>query len=127
METKLTNNAQFGEGVLIVQKLNIGIVHIRLPWPKLIDMNAPTVLSEASLLQQMRQAHTEQELVNLLEVTYQKVSTVSDESGWDTLSNSLLQQLNSINPLYIDDAREWNMIKLARVFIHRISTHQFTH
>jgi hypothetical protein len=127
METKLTNNAQFGEGVLIVQKLNIGMVHIRLTWPKLIDMNAPTVLSEASLLQQMRQAHTEQELVNLLEVTYQKVSTVSDESGWDTLSNSLLQQLNSINPLYIDDAREWNMIKLARVFIHRISTHQFTH
>jgi hypothetical protein len=127
METKLTNNAQFGEGVLIVQKLNIGMVHIRLSWPKLIDMNAPTVLSEASLLQQMRQAHTEQELVNLLEVTYQKVSTVSDESGWDTLSNSLLQQLNSINPLYIDDAREWNMIKLARVFIHRISTHQFTH
>jgi len=127
METKLTNNAQFGEGVLIVQKLNIGMVHIRLTWPKLIDMNAPIVLSEASLLQQMRQAHTEQELVNLLEVTYQKVSTVSDESGWDTLSNSLLQQLNSINPLYIDDAREWNMIKLARVFIHRISTHQLTH
>ncbi len=90
-------------------------------------MNAPVVLSEASLLQQMRHAHTEQELANLLEVTYHQVSDVSDESGWNKLSNSLLQQLNSINPLYIDDAQEWNMIKLARVFIHRISTHQLTH
>ena len=90
-------------------------------------MNAPVVLSEASLLEQLRHAHTEQELANLLEVTYRKVSTVSDESGWDTLSSSLLQQLNAINPLYIDDAQEWNMIKLARVFIYRISTHQLTH
>ena len=127
METKLTNNAQFGEGVLIVQKLNIGMVYYQLPCLKLHVMNAHVVLSEASLLQQMRHAHTEQELANLLEVTYHQVSDVSDESGWNKLSNSLLQQLNSINPLYIDDAQEWNMIKLARVFIHRISTHQLTH
>lgn len=90
-------------------------------------MNAPVVLSEASLLQQMRHAHTEQDLANLLEDTYREVSTISDESGWVSLSNSLLQQLNSINPLYIDDAQEWNMIKLARVLIYRISTHQLTH
>ena len=103
------------------------MVHNPLPCHKLNVMNASVVLSEASLLQKMRHAHTEQELANLLEVTYQQVSTVSDESGWNTLSNSLLQQLNAINPLYIDDAREWNMIKLARVFIHRISTHQLAH
>jgi hypothetical protein len=113
--------------VLIVQKLNIGMVHNQLPCHKSHVMNAPVVLSEASLLEQMRHAHSEQELANLLEVTYRKVSKVSDESGWDTLSNSLLRQLNAINPLYIDDAREWNMIKLARVFIYRISTHQLSH
>ena len=104
---------------MIVQKLNIGMVHNQLPCHKSHVMNAPVVLSEASLLEQMRHAHSEQELANLLEVTYRKVSKVSDESGWDTLSNSLLRQLN--------DAREWNMIKLARVFIYRISTHQLSH
>jgi hypothetical protein len=106
------------------KKLIFGLKNKQLNCIKLTVMN---VLSEDSLLQQMRHAHTEQELANLLEVTYQKVSNVSDESGWDKLSNSLLRQLNSINPLYIDDPKEWDMIRLARVFIYRISSRQLTH
>jgi|GEM_PF-841747 len=127
METKLTNNAQYVKGILLSEKIIFGLKHKQLTCHKLNAMNAPAVLSEDSLLQQMRHAHSEQELANLLEVTYQKVSNVSDESGWDKLSNSLLRQLNSINPLYIDDPKEWDMIRLARVFIYRISARQLTH
>ena len=112
---------------MLSKKLFFGLKHKQLTCYKLTVMNAPAVLSEDSLLQQMRHAHTEQELANLLEVTYQKVSNVSDESGWDKLSNSLLRQLNSINPLYIDDPKEWDMIRLARVLIYRISSRQLTH
>jgi hypothetical protein len=90
-------------------------------------MNSSVVISEDSLIHQLRSAHSEKELANILEATYQNVSTVSDESGWEKLSKSLVKQLNSINPLYIDDPKEWTMIKLARVFIYRISTHQMAH
>ena len=90
-------------------------------------MNSPVAISQDALIHQLRTAHSADELVHLLKDTYHQVSEVSDETGWNQLSNSLLQQLNSINPLYIDDAREWNMIKLSRVFIYRISTHQLAY
>jgi len=87
-------------------------------------MNSPVAISEQVLLQRMRSAHSEQELAHLLEDTYHQVTETSSDDSWYDLANSLTHQLNSINPLFIEDAREWNMIKLARVFIYRISTHQ---
>ena len=87
-------------------------------------MNSPVAVSEQVLLQQMRNAHSVQELAHLLEDTYHQVTETSSDDSWNALANSLTNQLNSINPLFIEDPREWNMIKLARVFIYRISTHQ---
>lgn len=87
-------------------------------------MNSPVAISEQVLLQQMRSAHSEKELAHLLEDTYHQVTETASDDNWNELASSLTNQLNSINPLFIEDPREWNMIKLARVFIHRISTHQ---
>ncbi|MBU3743883.1 MAG: hypothetical protein FGM61_04950 [Sediminibacterium sp.] len=87
-------------------------------------MISPVAISEQVLLQQMRTAHSEQELAHLLEDTYHQVTETTSDDNWNELANSLTNQLNAINPLFIEDPQEWNMIKLARVFIHRISTHQ---
>ncbi|MEI8111698.1 MAG: hypothetical protein WCH59_11960 [Chitinophagia bacterium] len=87
-------------------------------------MHSPVAISEQVLLQQMRSAHSEQELAHLLTDTYHQVTETTSYDNWNQLADSLTTQLNSINPLFIEDAREWNMIKLARVLIYRISTHQ---
>ncbi len=88
-----------------------------------IHMDRVAHLNESVLLAQIRRTRSENELSHLIENSYRQVAGNSGEGQWNQFSSSLIRQINSINPLYIEDPAEWDILRKARVLIHRQSMH----
>jgi hypothetical protein len=84
-------------------------------------MDGVAQLNETTLLAQIRRVRSENELSHLIENSYKQVAGYSGESQWNLFSSSLIRQINSINPLYIEDPAEWDILRRARVLIYRQS------
>jgi len=84
-------------------------------------MDGVAQLNETTLLAQIRRVRSENELSHLIENSYKQVAGNSGESQWNLFSSSLIRQINSINPMYIEDPAEWDILRKARVLIYRQS------
>ena len=87
-----------------------------------IRMDGVAQLSETQLVEKIRQIRSEAELNHLIEETQHRLSDASID-GWYSFSSAVIRLINAVNPLYIEDPAEWDMLKRARVLIHRQSSH----
>jgi hypothetical protein len=85
-------------------------------------MDGVAQLSETQLVEKIRQIRSEAELNHLIEETQHRFSDASID-GWYSFSSAVIRLINAVNPLYIEDPAEWDMLKRARVLIHRQSSH----
>ena len=90
--------------------------------------NTKTMLStitpqEELLITRIRNTRSEAEANKIIE---QSFSEIARQSGQEELLSSyctkMNRQLGMINPMYIDDAEEWNIIQASKVFFYRIGS-----
>lgn len=84
-------------------------------------MDGVAQLTESALLDQIRQTRSASELAQLIESSYQQLSDSNPPEKWNQFSALVVQKINAINPLFIEDPTEWEILRRARVLIHRQS------
>ncbi len=76
---------------------------------------------EALLIQRLRKAKSEAEASKIIESTFNEIAHQTNQEDYlNSFAAKMNQQLGAINPLYIEDAEEWNMIQAAKVMFYRI-------
>ncbi|KAF0242220.1 MAG: hypothetical protein Q8K64_05985 [Sediminibacterium sp.] len=76
---------------------------------------------EAQLIQRLRKAKSEAEASKIIETTFNEIAHQANQEEYlNSFATKMNQQLGSINPLYIEDADEWNMIQASKVLFYRI-------
>lgn len=86
-----------------------------------IRMDGVAQLTESALLEKIRQTRSETELAHLIESSYQQLSDSNPPDRWNQFSALVVQKINAINPLFIEDPIEWDILRRARVLIYRQS------
>lgn len=86
-----------------------------------IRMDGVAQLTESALLEQIRQTRTKEELAELIEHSYHQVTESNLPGRWEQFSQSLVQKINGLNPLFIEDPIEWDILRKARVLLYRHS------
>jgi hypothetical protein len=81
-------------------------------------MDAVAQQTETQLLDKIRQIRSEEELTQLIEDAHNQL-TDSGKDAWVSFCSDVIKSINSVNPLYIEDPDEWDILKRARVLIHR--------
>lgn len=82
-------------------------------------MDGVAQLTETALLDKIRQTRSEAELNQLIEQAHQQVAESTSGDYWRSFSSSLVRLINSVNPLYIEDPAEWDILRRARVLLYR--------
>ena len=84
-------------------------------------MDGVAQLSETLLVEKIRRIRSEEELNHLIDEAHHQIADASVD-GWNSFCSAVIRLINAVNPLYIEDPAEWDMLKRARVLIHRQSS-----
>lgn len=82
----------------------------------------PLAAEEMHLINQIRHAHTETEAYSLIETQIRSLTSQLSPERIQLHVRKMYETLSDVNPLFVEDPEEWNIIQASKVYYYRIGT-----